>query len=81
MLTRDQLHHLIDELPESEIDTAGRFLQARTDPLLRALMDAPPDDEPETEEERAAVAEARSEIARGEWSRWGDVEQRLFGAP
>ncbi len=35
------------------------------DPLLRALALAPEDDEPETEEERAAVAEARAEMRGG----------------
>ena len=36
------------------------------DPGLWALLEAPPDDEPETEEEHQAVHEAREEPARGE---------------
>jgi len=35
-------------------------------PVDRALRDAPIDDEPYTDEERAAVADARASIARGE---------------
>jgi hypothetical protein len=69
MSARDSLHRLIDELPESELAAAGRFLhylRATTDPVLRALLEAPLDDEPETEEERQAVQEARAELARGE---------------
>ena len=69
MPTRDTLHRLIDELPESELTAAERFLhdlRATADPVLRALLEAPPDDEPETDEERRAVHEAREELARGE---------------
>jgi hypothetical protein len=69
MSARDRLHRLIDELPESELPAAERFLhylRATADPVLWALLEAPPDDEPETEEERRAVQEARAELARGE---------------
>ncbi|MHB8576241.1 MAG: hypothetical protein ACYDCQ_13025, partial [Dehalococcoidia bacterium] len=41
------------------------WLQEDLDPLERALLTAPFDDEPETDEERAAVAEAREDIAAG----------------
>ena len=60
---------MIDELPESELAAAERFLhylRATADPVLRALLEAPLDDEPETDEERQAVHEAREELARGE---------------
>jgi hypothetical protein len=69
MPTRDTLHRLVDELPESELAAAERFLHylcATADPVLRALLDAPLDDEPETENERQAAQEAREELARGE---------------
>jgi hypothetical protein len=59
MSTRDSLHRLIDELPESELVAAERFLhylRATADPVLRALLEAPPDDE------RRAVHEARGEL-------------------
>jgi hypothetical protein len=61
MPTRDTLHRLIDEPPESELTTAERFLnylRATADPVLKALLDAPIDGEPETEEERRAVQAA-----------------------
>jgi hypothetical protein len=38
--------------------------QRRRDPFLRFLDAAPPDDEPETEEERAAIAEVEADQAR-----------------
>jgi hypothetical protein len=66
---RDTLHRLVDEFPESELAVAERFLnylRATADPVLRALLEAPLDDEPETDEERRAVHEAREELARGE---------------
>ncbi|MHB8576939.1 MAG: hypothetical protein ACYDCQ_16620 [Dehalococcoidia bacterium] len=69
MVTKADLHRLIDALPEPALPVAERFLaQLEADeaaPLI-PLHEAPPDDEPETEAELAAVAEARAAIARGE---------------
>lgn len=36
------------------------------DPVLRSLLNAPPDDEPYTEEEREQDAEAMAALERGE---------------
>jgi hypothetical protein len=80
MSARDSLHRLIDELPESELPAAERFLNylhATADPVLKALFEAPLDDEPETEEERRAVKEAREELARGEVRTLEDVRREL----
>jgi hypothetical protein len=80
MTTRDRLHRLIDELPESELTAAERFLyylRATADPVLRALLEAPPDNEPETEKERQAVQEAREELARGEVRTLEEVRREL----
>jgi hypothetical protein len=82
MPTRDTLHRLIDELPESELGTAERFLHylyATTDPVLQALIEAPLDDEPETDDERQAVQEARAELARGEVRTLEEVRRELDG--
>jgi hypothetical protein len=51
---------------------AERYLKGLTtdDPVLRAFLLAPLDDEPESEEERLAVEEARAELARGEGIPW-----------
>jgi hypothetical protein len=65
---RDTRHRLIDERPASELAAAARFLQdlrATADPVLRALLDTPLDEEPETDEERRAVQETRKEQAQG----------------
>jgi hypothetical protein len=80
MSARDSLHRLIDELPESELTAAERFLhylRATADPVLRALLEAPLDDEPETDDERQAVQEAREELARGEARTLEEVRREL----
>lgn len=85
MTTKDALHRLIDELPESELATAWhlleplRALRAESDPVLRAFLNAPEDDEPLTEEEIAAIEEGEADIARRALSPWEEVEARLFG--
>src|SRR2546430_9531882 len=64
MTTKATLHQIIEELPESELVAAGRFLaylRDMADPVRRALLTAPWDDEPETEDERQAAQEARDE--------------------
>jgi hypothetical protein len=67
-MARETLHRLVDELPEEEVGTAGRVLAAlaAADPLARRLAEAPYSEEPETEEERRALEEARAESDRGE---------------
>ena len=68
MVTREELHNMIDFLPDSMLEASGRafldFLK-KQDPVLYALITAPEDDEPETEEERAAVEEAYEDIRLG----------------
>ncbi len=68
MPTRDSLHQLIDSLPDELLGEAERYLMTlqTDDPVLRALLLAPYDDEPETDEEHEGVLEARAEAARGE---------------
>jgi len=82
MTTKERLYRLIDELPEPVLAEAEQLLQKlqqqATDPLVRALAKAPEDDEPETEEERLAIAEARAAIARGEVEPWEQVRADLL---
>ena len=84
MTSKATLHRLIEELPESELVAAERFLaylRDLADPVRRALLTAPWDDEPETEEERQAVEEARAELARGEKIPDADLWKRLGHEP
>lgn len=68
MVTRQQSHHVIDCLPESVLGTSSQafldFLE-KGNPILDAVITAPEDDEPETEEERAAISEAWAETESG----------------
>jgi hypothetical protein len=79
MTTRDALHQLLDALPDEFLPIAEQRLAAlRDDPLLRALLAAPEDDEPLTDEDLAALAEARAEFARGETMSLEEAERRLL---
>ncbi len=67
MSAREHLHQLVEDLPEPGIRAAEQYLALLcADPVLRAVANAPFDDEPETEEERLAVEEARESLRRGE---------------
>lgn len=56
--TRQHAHQLIDRLPEMQLSGLVQFLETIVDPVTTALRNAPLDDEPETEDEKTAVAEA-----------------------
>ncbi|MGA1994703.1 MAG: hypothetical protein ABSH45_02885 [Bryobacteraceae bacterium] len=56
---REQAHALLDMLPAEKLNAVRSLLEAMVDPVSRALANAPIDDEPMTEEEERAVAEAR----------------------
>lgn len=77
MTTREALYRLVDSIPPSQFDDARKLLEPLTDPLLTTLANAPYDDEPETDEERAAVAEAREGYRRGEWKTAQEVRREL----
>jgi hypothetical protein len=64
MITRKDLHRLVDQLPEAALKALEEWL-AEYDPVLWALLTAPEDDEPETEEERKAMAEAYEDLKAG----------------
>ncbi len=72
--SRDELHRLVDALPERQALLAKRLLEvlleeAKRDPLLRTLYNAPTDDEPVTPAEAASVKEALRSVAAGEVGR------------
>lgn len=57
--TKEHAHELIERLPANQLAAVVGLLEAMLDPVARAIAQAPLDDEPESEEEREAVAEAR----------------------
>lgn len=65
MVAREELHRMLDHIPESDVATAYKFLQSLLNPVERSLLRAPIDDEPEPEEERKAVKLARREPGQG----------------
>jgi hypothetical protein len=82
---RDVLHRLVEEIPEAEVHTAEKFLlylrQSQTEALLRALAEAPEDDEPGTPEQAAVAAVAREELDRGEGISWERIRDRYLKSP
>jgi hypothetical protein len=64
MSRREHAHELIERLPEAQLDALVGLLETIVDPVAAALRDAEIDDEPESEEERLAVAEGREWLAR-----------------
>ena len=67
MATKQQLHDLIERLPENEVASVYRLLAGLlADPLWIAGVTAPADDEPYTPEQQADDAEAQAAIDRGE---------------
>ena len=80
---RDALHRLVDELPDPEVATAARVLEAlratAEDPVLRTLMDAPEEDESLSEEGRAAVEEGMQDLRQGKVFPHKNVRRELLG--
>lgn len=62
--TRQHAHQLIDRMPEAQLSGLVQFLETIVDPVSAALRNAPLDDEPEADEEKAAVAEAKAWLER-----------------
>ena len=63
MSAREELHPLLDRIPESDVPTTRKFLLSLVDPVERAILTASEDDEPERDEERAAVEAAVADPA------------------
>ena len=62
-IDRHELHTLVDHIPESDVPAARKILRALADPVELAILTAPLDDEPETEEERATVESSLADTA------------------
>ncbi len=80
MTTKEAIKQLVDQLPESELETVRRFLEyvkASADPVWNAFLNAPLDDEPETEEERSSVEEARRDFQAGNVISLEELDRKL----
>ena len=68
MATKEDLYKLVSELPDSELDAAKRYLEYLRnpdDPVLKALLEAPEDDEPLSKDEEQAINEAKEDLEKG----------------
>ena len=72
--TRERLRALVDTVTDYRLDYAATALHALADPVLRAFLEAPEDDEPLTDEDRAAIGEGRADVERGDVVRWEDYD-------
>jgi len=78
LVTRAELHRIVDDLPEASVDVAGALLRRAADePEVARLLAARLDDEPYTEEERAEDARALAAIEHGEGVDWQEAKARL----
>lgn len=59
-VNKEHAHELIERLEPSQVPAAIGMLEALLDPVSRAIANAPIDDEPESEQERQAVAESKA---------------------
>jgi hypothetical protein len=57
---KQHAHELIDQLPPSQVPAAIGMLESLLDPVSRAIAKTPVDDEPESEDERRAVAKSKA---------------------
>jgi hypothetical protein len=60
---RQQAHSLIDRMATSQVSAVVGLLETMLDPVALAIANAPYDDEPESEEERHAVAASKAWMA------------------
>lgn len=80
-LAKNNLHDLIDKLPDTEAESARRFLEfliAQADKVyIQALREMPMDDEPLTDEDLNAIKEGREDIKAGRIQTLSEVMQEL----
>ena len=63
---KEHAHQMLDQLDASQLAAVAHLLEVLTDPLARALANAPFDTEPVSAAEAAELDEAHAAIQRGE---------------
>lgn len=63
---KQHAHELVDRLDTGQLDAVVRLLKVMTDPVARAIANAPLNDEPITEEEIKALDEASGWLKHNE---------------
>lgn len=82
MTTKERIHQLVEDLHESELETAKRVLEALSalslsNPVVEALANAPVDDESVSDEEAQAIEEGERDIEAGQVVSVDQVRTRL----
>jgi hypothetical protein len=77
MIARDDLHAMLDAIPEERLAAAREALAALADPVWLALLNAPEDDEPLTEEDLQAIADGRDDAEHGRTITLDEYERQL----
>ena len=80
-ITREQARELLEAVPDDRLDAAAAALEPLIDPMLVALMNAPEDDEPLTDEDLAVIAEGKADIERGDIVSAEDMKRRPAPTP
>lgn len=78
MTVKERVRRLLDDLPDSELYAAERYLEYLRDsrnPIARALDNAPLDDEPDDDDFDGGLTEARTEPSLSHV----EARQRLLG--
>jgi len=73
---------MVDQLSDAAIPEAERLLVAlreADDPVLRAFMEAPEDDEPLTDEDIAAIEEGLEDVRAGRVVSHDEARRLLLG--
>ena len=81
MKTKEDLHRLVEELPEGEVQSAGRYLEYPrhlSNPLVTLLLEAPEDDEETTDKEDEAAARAWQDYLTNGGRDWEQVRRELW---
>lgn len=63
-MDRQHAHQLLDRLDPGQFAAIGQLLAVMADPVTRALLNAPPDDEPVTEKDRRRLQEGQAWFAQ-----------------
>lgn len=78
MTVKEQLHELIDSLPETQAGLVMALLRSALDaPLSQRLEGAPEDPEPLTAQEAAAVDRAWEEARAGQIVPWEELRKQI----
>ena len=81
MTAKEKLRIVVEELSESEAESAPGYIgSCRHGELGEQLDSAPVHDEPSTPEEQAAVQAAREELARGETVNLDEIRSEFASA-